>query len=277
LPNFESVLRVLQPPPALSKSPIPAQAKPGKDQWGFKIGSNRAKANAVLAAADKSLSMKELMMAAGTGDYQYYNHMKEMIAEGYVTKTDGKFQLAKAISGGGGAKQPGTVSAHTTYPFPVYPDAGMKKRQHDETAPLATGTEESTQDETERPQDDDAQEAYTFLVVTKPEYTPERVENGEVSWSCGKDTRQGDMIFVYVTGEGIRYRWRAASDAEPDATWRYVCDVAFESTIDPAISIQEIKGAITSEEWGAPFVNFRGFRTIRIPNAVVPKLLALRK
>ena len=85
--------------------------------------------------------------------------------------------------------------------------------------------------------DEAAQEAYTFLFVTTSENDPQRLADGQsVWWSCGKDTRQGDTIFVYVTGEGIRYQWRAASDAEPHPTWRYICDVAYESTFDPAIS-----------------------------------------
>src|SRR5262249_41753429 len=102
---------------------------------------------------------------------------------------------------------------------------------------------------------------WTFLFVTKPDYTPERVESGECgSWSCAKDTRLGDTILCYVTGEGIRYQWQATSDATPDddpqSKWPYFCDIVFEKAFDPPIHIREIKEVITKEEWGALGSNF---------------------
>ena len=91
----------------------------------------------------------------------------------------------------------------------------------------------------------------TYLFVTKPEYTPERVESGiDVPWwSCSSTTARGDRALVYVTGLGIHYEWNIVSDADPHDEWKYICDVEHARTFDPPISIDEIRDAVPKDDW----------------------------
>lgn len=116
----------------------------------------------------------------------------------------------------------------------------------------------------------------TYLFVTKPDYSPERVEANEepFGWSCSRTTRSGDQALVYVTGIGIAYDWDVVSDAEPDPEWRYACDVEHVKTFDPPITIQEIRDIVP--EWSPTHQNFRGFRSIRIPEEIAKRILHLR-
>lgn len=118
----------------------------------------------------------------------------------------------------------------------------------------------------------------TYLFVTKPEYTPERVEGGvDVPWwSCNSTTKSGDRALVYVTGVGIQYEWRVVSDADPHKKWKYICNVEHSQTFEPPISIGEIREVTTKDEWAPPFQNFRGLRSISIPEDLVERILALR-
>lgn len=118
----------------------------------------------------------------------------------------------------------------------------------------------------------------TYLFVTKPEYTPERVAAGfDVPWwSCSSTTECGDSALVYVSGAGIQYEWRVTSDAVPHKEWKYICDVEHMRTFDPAITIREIRDVVPELEWKPPYQNFRGFRSIRIPERVTGLIQGLR-
>src|SRR5262245_43469734 len=90
----------------------------------------------------------------------------------------------------------------------------------------------------------------TYLFVTRPEYTPERVEEGvDVPWwSCSSTTACGDSALVYVTGAGIQYEWSVTSDADPHEEWKYICDVEHARTFDPPITLREICEAVPKDE-----------------------------
>lgn len=117
----------------------------------------------------------------------------------------------------------------------------------------------------------------TYLFVTKPEHTPERVELGEnLWWSCSSTTQSGDYALLYVTGMGIRYEWQALSDAKPDDKWKYVCEVGYLRTFDPHITFREIYDAVLEHKWAPVLQNFRGLRSIIVPEEVAGKIKALR-
>src|SRR5438132_654434 len=100
----------------------------------------------------------------------------------------------------------------------------------------------------------------TYLFVTKPEFTPERVASGSDVpwWSCSSTTRFGDRALVYVTGVGIQYEWQINSDAEPHDEWKFICGVEHARTFNPPIALREILEQISREEWAPPHMNFRG-------------------
>ena len=116
----------------------------------------------------------------------------------------------------------------------------------------------------------------TFLFVTKPVNHPERVAAGQsMWWSCSKATRAGDRILVYVTGSGIQYEWRAESDAEPHARWKYGCDVEYVRAFNPPITLAEMRRSIRSQEWTPPHQNLRGAKSLAVPPLVAQRIMNL--
>ncbi len=118
----------------------------------------------------------------------------------------------------------------------------------------------------------------TYLFVTKPNYAPERVERGfDVPWwSCSSTTKLGDVALVYVAGVGVKYEWRVSSDAAPNDEWKFICDVLHVRTFDPAISLREILKQVRRHEWAPPYMNFRGYRSIHVPENVADRIRHLR-
>ncbi|MCA9168132.1 MAG: HNH endonuclease [Planctomycetales bacterium] len=116
----------------------------------------------------------------------------------------------------------------------------------------------------------------TYLFITKPDYTPERSEQSDLFWSCSKNAAVGDLAWVYVTGRGICLEWLVTSQAEPDDDWGYMCDVSHLRTFDVPISIAELREAIPRVEWAPPHQNFRGNRSLLIPDEVANKIRDLR-
>jgi len=114
-----------------------------------------------------------------------------------------------------------------------------------------------------------------FLFFTRSEFEPESLIEESGSWSCSKDTRAGDQVFVYIAGEGIRYEWIAISDSVKDPHWTYCCDVEFVREIDPPITIRELRDMIPADVWLAPHSSFRGYKSIRIPDEAVPMVLSI--
>lgn len=117
----------------------------------------------------------------------------------------------------------------------------------------------------------------TYLFVTRPEYTPEEVAEGiDASWSCSSTTECGDTALVYVTGVGIQYEWSVATDADPHKQWKYICNVEHARTFDPPITLREICEAVPKARWAPPYLHFRGYRSILIPEEVADRIRALR-
>ena len=117
-----------------------------------------------------------------------------------------------------------------------------------------------------------------YLFVTDEQRRPEDVHSEEETWwSCSKTTRAGDFAFVYVKGTGITYLWRVTSQAEPNADFRYQCDVEYVRTFEPPITLQEIQSKIDKETWAPPHQNFWGFTSIKVPLEAVYGILDLRK
>lgn len=115
------------------------------------------------------------------------------------------------------------------------------------------------------------------MFITKGEFEPERVKDErDIEWSCSKSTHAGDLALVYVAGAGVSYQWRAVSDAEANDTWGYTCGVEFVGEFAPPITLQELRTAIPKTDWNPPHQNFRGFRSISIPHAIVERIKALR-
>ena len=61
----------------------------GADKYGYRLGSDRAKINAVLSTEPKT--MKTLVQEAGLSD-TYYQHLKRLVEKGFVEKTDKGFR-----------------------------------------------------------------------------------------------------------------------------------------------------------------------------------------
>ena len=115
--------------------------------------------------------------------------------------------------------------------------------------------------------------------VTDPEiYHPEEVKYESAAWSCSRTTDYGDVTWVYLSGNvGISYEWRATSPAGRHPKWNFICDVEFVSEFEPPITIQELRDSITRDGWASQHENLRGFRSIKIPEKVLAKILALRR
>jgi len=116
----------------------------------------------------------------------------------------------------------------------------------------------------------------TYLFVTSPDYTPERVEGESIWWSCQSTTKSGDRALVYVTGVGIHYEWELLTDAKPDATWTNICDVEHVRTFTPPIQLRELRETFTENEWKPPFLNFRGYRNISLSAEIANRIRSLR-
>lgn len=95
-------------------------------------------------------------------------------------------------------------------------------------------------------------------------------------WSCSRTTQAGDTALVYVVGVGIKYEINVVSDAEPHDEWRYICAVEFGRKIEPPIEFQEICDIVTKAEWAPPHLNFRGYRSLLIPDKVAERIRGLR-
>ncbi len=116
-----------------------------------------------------------------------------------------------------------------------------------------------------------------YLFVTGSEHEPEAVQpSSPYGWSCSKTTALGDSILVYVVGQGIAFEWRAVSDAVRDPRWRFSCDVEHVKDISPIITIQELRAAFPRSQWAPPHTNFRGMRSVQLPQNIAVGIRALR-
>jgi predicted nucleotide-binding protein len=120
-----------------------------------------------------------------------------------------------------------------------------------------------------------------FLYITNRANKPERIESGhKLPWICPEEIKEGDTIWVFVRGEGLCYKWQTVSkpyELQPPFGFGLNCSVVFLGKFYPPITLQEMQEAVSEEEWGAPYKDFFGFACVRIPVAVVAKILRLRK
>ena len=100
--------------------------------------------------------------------------------------------------------------------------------------------------------------------------------SGNFSWSCGKTTRIGDNLLLYVTERGLSYLWAATSDARPDKTWGYRCNVKLVKKITPPIAIQELKSVFPRASWSEPHNHFRGRKSLKLEPEIFNKITSLR-
>ncbi len=63
---------------------------------------------------------------------------------------------------------------------------------------------------------------------------------------------------------------------EKNVKWGYICYVEYVDTFTPPISLSKIRKVITREEWAPPYLNFRGYKSIRIPDQIVSQIISLR-
>ena len=124
----------------------------------------------------------------------------------------------------------------------------------------------------------------TYLLVTNPnkyEFVHDVEERSdEICWNCNKSTKSGDRLLVYLTANiGIMYEWVewvATSDAEKDKEWKYACDIKYVRKYDPPITLKDIRDIVTEDEWKPPYLNLRGYKSIRIPDYIAERIIDLR-
>jgi len=86
---FEPVFSKPSPPIIDNGNGDDDKERRGTDKFGSRLGSNKAKINAVLSKEPKS--MKTLLKEAGLSNTQY-GHLKSLIEKGFVEKTDKGFR-----------------------------------------------------------------------------------------------------------------------------------------------------------------------------------------
>jgi hypothetical protein len=122
------------------------------------------------------------------------------------------------------------------------------------------------------------QKMTTYLFITRPEYTPEKVTpSWKGWWSCSSTSRAGDNAFVYVATKGICFEWVIRTDAKPHPEWKFICDVQRKGVFDPPIAIAELRSAFSRGEWPPPYLNFRGFRSLLLPDTISDRIRSLRR
>jgi hypothetical protein len=131
-----------------------------------------------------------------------------------------------------------------------------------------------------------ADERKYWLWVTRPEYYLDDEGNdrqdldpsNEVDvggwWTCHKDTREGDLVFLWRTTpkRDIGYLIQAASEAYSIADdyyasgqgWDYGCDYQVLYKFENPITIQDLHDNLYLQEWGAYRARFRR-RVFQIP------------
>lgn len=118
-----------------------------------------------------------------------------------------------------------------------------------------------------------------WLWVTRPEYyldadgneredlDPSRGEDTEGWWTCHKETRRGDLIFLWRTTpkKDIGYLIQAKSDAysitddefAAKQGWDYGCDYQVLYRFSPPLTIQALKNDPTLHDWSPLLQQFR--------------------
>jgi len=119
----------------------------------------------------------------------------------------------------------------------------------------------------------------TFMFITREEIAAEGMANDrDRSWSCGSQLRRGDRVLVYVVKRGVRFEWRATSDAQRGVgeSWRFTCDLKVVKSFKPPITIAELRAMIPQSVWSPPHQNFRGYQHIAVPSSVFNQIKGMR-
>jgi len=106
-----------------------------------------------------------------------------------------------------------------------------------------------------------------WLWVMRPKYF-DQVEPA-TSWSCHKDTKKGDLIFIWRAKKNhdIAYLVQAESDSVPHANWNYSCKYKILYKFKNPINIKDLKANDTFfQGWKAYSGNFQGSSFIIPPN-----------
>ncbi len=108
-----------------------------------------------------------------------------------------------------------------------------------------------------------------WLWVTRPDYyweddgsdreilDPTRCADSGGWWTCHKDTRKGDLIFLWRTSpkKDIGYLIQAESDAysiadDNDHGWDYGCDYEVLYKFEHPVQIKDLRSSPSFDEWG---------------------------
>ena len=108
-----------------------------------------------------------------------------------------------------------------------------------------------------------------WLWVTRPDYyweddgsdreilDPTRCADSGGWWTCHKDTRKGDLIFLWRTSpkKDIGYLIQAESDAysivdDNDQGWDYGCDYEVLYKFEHPVQIKDLRNSPSFDEWG---------------------------
>ena len=96
-----------------------------------------------------------------------------------------------------------------------------------------------------------------WLWVAKPEYYESNdLEPGLDSygtWSCHRDTKKGDLVFLWRTSpkKDIGYLIRAESEAEPDPDWGHICEYKPLYKFKNPVTIKDLHDNSDFHDWGA--------------------------
>jgi len=98
-----------------------------------------------------------------------------------------------------------------------------------------------------------------WLWVIRPEYY-DQVESAS-GWSCHKDTKKGDLIFVWRAKKkhDIAYLLQASSDSEPDPSWDYACNYRVLYEFKNRVDLKDLRTMTLFLKDGPPIPEiFRG-------------------
>jgi 5-methylcytosine-specific restriction protein A len=118
-----------------------------------------------------------------------------------------------------------------------------------------------------------------FMLITREETTAEQLgSDPKLSWSCSSSTMRGDRALVYIVGSGVRFEWRATSDAERHRyhRYRFYCNFKPIRSFKPPITIKQLRAAVSRSEWSPPHTDFRGHKSISMPTVIYDRIKSLR-
>ncbi len=124
----------------------------------------------------------------------------------------------------------------------------------------------------------ESSERQYWLWVTRPEYYDSVGSFG--GWSCHKDTRKGDLVFLWrAKGKSdIGHLLQVESNPAPDHEWGYSCDYKALYSFKNSVNIKDLRGDSYFNEWPPLRRNLQG-KAFRIQENYWRRLnqIAIRK